>query len=141
MDNKDKYSENSGVLELQEKDFNGTKIIHSEILGNFGLLKVYAPWCGYCNRIVDDLIFLAEGLSEENFKIAAVNIENRAANNDKLRETLGVKTYPTLFFINSDGTLEKYESDDRSIETLLRKICTFTKKCCTRKDGKINCQK
>lgn len=141
MDTKDKYSKDSGVMELTKKDFNGNKIINRNIRGNFGLLKVYAPWCGYCTRIVDDLSFLAKGLSKHDFKIAAVNIENSEAGNRNLQEILGVASFPTLFFINTDGTLEKYESDDRSIEALLQKTCAFTKKCCSRENGKITCKK
>tara|TARA_B100000795_G_C22695510_1_gene397402 strand:- start:319 stop:759 length:441 start_codon:yes stop_codon:yes gene_type:complete len=130
MDTANKYEDASGVFELTQKDFKGDRINNEELRGKFGLLKVYAPWCRYCNDIVPPLTFLAKGLAKENFFIAAVNITNEKDNNHILKDTLNVPSFPTLFFVRTDGSLEKYESDDRSIETLLQKICSFTKKCC-----------
>ena len=134
------YYDDSPVLELTDEDFDGEKIISKKIVGSYGLLKCYAPWCGHCKSLKDDLIFLANGLKSENFKIASINSDNVATS--KVCESLKIQGFPTLFMINTDGTLKNYNGVDRSIEALLAEICKHTnsKTCCRRERDELICE-
>jgi len=130
------YYNDTLVVELVDKDFSGNKIINKNILGNYGLLKCYAPWCPHCKNLINILMFLANGLKKNNFKITSVNSENST-----ICDKLGIKGFPTLFLINLDGTLKKFNGD-RSIENILAEICKHTnsKTCCRKEKDELICE-
>lgn len=140
-----KYSDTPYVTELTGKDFqvNGSmdvKVTNNLFANKFGLIKFYAPWCGYCKNMVEDLKFLGKGLESHNFMIGAVNLDN-PTNND-VANAMGVSGIPVIFNMNSKGKLEKMEEETREISGLLSNICNFTNNstCCVRDaDGNIKC--
>ena len=144
MENKSYYLGNDNkVMELSNKDFRDGKVIHKNFKNKFGLLKAYAPWCGFCKRLKEDLIFLGNGLHKNGFQVAALNCDIEK----ELSRSLGVQGYPSLYMINPDGSLTEATPNSRSIEDILKFICEYTNnysnntsgKCCRRVNDKIIC--
>lgn len=127
---------NSDVIELTEKDFNNKSLIHKNLKNKNGIIKFYAPWCGYCKNMVEDLKFLATGLKNNDFFIAAVNTED----NNELSSRFNITGIPTLYMYNQNGTLTLYNGN-KDIESLLESICEFTSKklCCKKDSNNISC--
>lgn len=143
MDNKDYYKENSDVIELCGDDFQDAKIENKKFKGKFGLLKAYAPWCGFCKRFIDDMNFLATNLKNEDFAVGAINCDSYK----ELGKKIGVTHYPYLFQVFPDGSLKKMDLEGgRNVESVLKNICQFTNevpnkkgKCCKRIGNKLEC--
>ena len=144
MENKSYYLGNDNkVIELSDRDFNDGKVTHRSFKNKFGLLKAYAPWCGFCKRLKDDLIFLGNGLHKNGFQVAALNCDIYK----ELSRTIGVRGYPSLYMINPDGSLTEATPSSRSIEDILKYICEYTNnysenssgKCCRRDGNNIIC--
>lgn len=84
---------NSDVIELTEKDFDNKTLIKNDLKNKNGIIKFYAPWCGYCKNMVEDLKFLAKGLKNKDFFIAAVNTED----SNELSSRFNIIGIPTLY--------------------------------------------
>lgn len=143
MENQDYYRENSDVIELCQTDFKDGKLVNEQFKNKFGMLKAYAPWCGFCKRFKDDMNFLASNLKDQDFAVGALNCDSYK----EIGRNIGVEYYPFLFQVYPDGTLKKMELEGgRNVESVLKNICQFTNgvpnhngKCCTRVGDKINC--
>ena len=113
----------------------------------YGIVKFYAPWCGHCSNMVDTLEFLAKELPKigKPFFVAAVNCTNKSVGNDLLASKMGIRGFPTLFFVNLDGKLEDFNPKSRNIDDLLSEICECTKiynsnnTCCSYSNNKLEC--
>jgi thiol-disulfide isomerase/thioredoxin len=108
---KDIYGIDKGILELNLADFIYVKkklyINNSYFSKKKGLIIFYAPWCKHCKQISDTLINLA--MSNINlFYFGSVNAENIEMGNDKLCIQANIKKFPTIKYINDDGSLEDY---------------------------------
>jgi len=58
------------------------------------LTLYYAPWCGFCKRLMPEWEKVKEALkADPSVKINTINSEE----NPKLAEQAGVKSYPTIF--------------------------------------------
>lgn len=134
----------SNVIQLENKNFKNKKITHKAFKNKYGLLKVYAPWCGYCTLMVDDINFIADELKSVDFMIGALNYEK----SKNICQELEVKSFPYIFMVGHDGTLEDVsdKAGDRSVESLLNLICNKTNeysnnngKCCKKVGNKIVC--
>ena len=106
------YSEEHGIIELTLSDFkyeNDKLIINNEYFNNKpGFIIFYAPWCTHCKKISEMLIELA--LSNINiFNFGSVNSENINKGNDYLCLYANIKKFPTIKYINKDGTLSDYK--------------------------------
>jgi len=98
---------NTPVNELSAKDFSGTKIISPKFKNKYGLLKVYAPWCGYCQQMEELLIEIAGKLKPHGFVVGALNADNQV--NKPVAQALGVRGFPTLFLVNKNGEVFNYD--------------------------------
>ena len=68
----------------------------------------YAPWCKHCKKLIHLYIDLA--LANINlFYFGSINIEDIENGNDYLTNYAHVSKYPTLKYINQDGTLSDYK--------------------------------
>lgn len=128
------YYENCDVLEVDgQKD-----LMRPDILGNLGLLKVYAPWCGHCKNMKDTMKQIAHNLNDVNYNVMAINSEND--NNKELIEKLSVRGFPSLFTIDRNGSPTEY-TGNRDKLSLLNKICEQTEQgvCCEMEGNDIKC--
>ena len=119
------YYNDTNVTELTSKDFNGDTLVGGNMNNSYGLIKFYAPWCGYCKQLREPFEFLSRGLKNEGFKFGAVNMEN-PENKGQFGGKLEIKGFPTLFWLN-DGNLTSYEGE-RNVKDLLKNIVDFTNK-------------
>ena len=97
------------VIELSANDFNGKTIINSKFKNKYGLLKVYAPWCGYCKQMEDLLIEIASKLKQHGFVVGALNADNQA--NNQVGQALNIQGFPTLFLVNKNGDVFDYNGE------------------------------
>ena len=108
---KDIYGMDKGILELNLSDFIYEKkklyINNSYFSKKKGFIIFYAPWCKHCKKLADTLINLA--MSNINlFYFGSVNAENIEMGNDKLCIQANIKSFPSIKYINNDGSLEDY---------------------------------
>jgi thiol-disulfide isomerase/thioredoxin len=143
MGKDDYYKDNSEVVELCAADFTNNKVTHPSFENKFGLVKAYAPWCGFCKRFKDDMNFLAENLNNQGFTVGALN----CIDNKELGKSLKVPHYPYLYQVSPNGELKPMELEGgRTVESVLKSICKFTNennsgngKCCKKDGNKIVC--
>ena len=78
--------------------------------GEEAMLVVYAPWCKFCMAMESEYSKLSAASGIPTYKFRGD--EQRAY----VEENLNTKSFPTVNFISSDGTVTKYESEKRSVE-------------------------
>merc|ERR1719454_1554448 len=81
--------------------------------GKEAVVVVYAPWCQFCQAMEDEYSKLAEASGLPTYKFRG----------DEQREfveaTMNTKSFPTINKLTADGTLTKYESEDRSVDAMV----------------------
>ena len=133
MENKNLYDNQPGIKELDTKDLirqsDGSVIpVGEEFKDKVYMLIFYAPWCGHCVRMVDDVKLLAKALKNEGFLVGAVNCEANKQELDKRQ--INITSFPTLFFVK-DNVPVKYEGA-RDLKSLLDHLCSSLGKCVRR---------
>lgn len=143
MTTKDYYRNDSSVIELDKSDFTAeNKLINSQFHNKFGLLKVYADWCGHCKNMKQMLNFLATELKEEDFMIGALNYGSYEKDNkpESLKPT--INSFPTLLMINYDGSIEKLPNNNSNdMNNILDNICYYTENISKTSSKKKICKK
>lgn len=131
------YDNTPGVVELKANDLQKLdnaagelKVIATrpEFNNKVYFLAFYAPWCGHCVRMVDDVKLLAKALKNEGFLVGAVNCEANKQELDKRQ--INITSFPTLFFVK-DNVPVKYEGA-RDLKSLLDHLCSSLGKCVRR---------
>lgn len=80
--------------------------------GKASVIAVYAPWCQFCQKMEDDFGKFADGSDLDVYKFRG----------DEEREfvsaNLNTESFPTVNVVKPDGTVVKYESEDRTPEAI-----------------------
>ncbi len=76
--------------------------------GNEAVVVVYAPWCQFCQAMEEEYAKFAESATVPVYKFRGD--EER----EFVQEKLNTKSFPTVNFIKSDGSVVKYESEART---------------------------
>lgn len=126
------YNNTPGVVELKAEELsklngNELKVIvdRPDFHNKVYFLAFYAPWCGHCVRMVDDVKALAKALKNEGFLVGTVNCD---ANQEKLdKKGINISSFPTLYFVK-DNVPIRYEGA-RDLDSLLSHLCSNLGKC------------
>jgi len=94
------------------KDLSPDEALEVVKSGKPAVITVYAPWCQFC-----------QGMEEEYSKFAAdADIDVYKFRGDEMREfvseNLNTESFPTVNVIKPDGSVVKYESEERSAEAI-----------------------
>ena len=114
---------NSSVVELSENDFDSVKLIHPNFRNKYSLLKIYAPWCGYCVRMTNEMNHLGKELPKRNIGVATINYEQ----NKELVKRIGSQGFPSMFIVDKSGNLHETLMGGRSLKEMLVAIKFKTK--------------
>jgi phosphoadenosine phosphosulfate reductase len=81
-------------------------------LGTPSVIAVYAPWCQFCQGMEEEFAKFAEGSDIDVYKFRG----------DEEREFVSAKlnteSFPTVNVVKADGSVVKYESEDRSVDAI-----------------------
>ena len=86
------------------------------------LIIAYAPWCGHCQKMVEEISDLAIQF-RYIFPFGTVNCENTT--NLSLCQNFQIKSFPTIFYQTPKNTLKKY-TGNRDKDSLLTFIYANT---------------
>ena len=101
------------VLALDAASFDAT------LNGKAAFIKFYAPWCGFCKRIAPTWDELSIKLDESKSDTKVVKVDCTVESNKQLCSSFRVGGYPTLVFLQADGTARLFEGGERTIDKLL----------------------
>lgn len=101
----------SNVIELTDKNFDSV-VLDSKIPT---IVDIYASWCGHCKRLNPVYEELADTFSHAKDKVQIVKIDGDV--NRKVAKKYKVDGFPTIKFINSDGSVEDVKVG-RDLESL-----------------------
>lgn len=76
--------------------------------GKEAIVAVYAPWCQFCQGMEEEFAKYAESAGVPVYKFRGD--EER----EFVQASLNTKSFPTVNFIKSDGSVVKYDSEARS---------------------------
>jgi phosphoadenosine phosphosulfate reductase len=80
--------------------------------GKPAVIAVYAPWCQFCQKMEEEFGAFAEQSDIDVYKFRG----------DEEREfveaNLNTKSFPTINVVKADGTVVKYESEDRTVDAI-----------------------
>jgi len=98
--------EDGAVVEIKSKE-EALEIIKS---GKEAVIAVYAPWCQFCQAMEDEYAKFAESAGVPVYKFRGD--EERVF----VQENLNTESFPTVNFVKADGSVEKYDSEERTVE-------------------------
>ena len=122
------YDGHKGIVELDTSDLkkndDGTAIPNLPIFQNkVHMLIFYAPWCGYCHKMSEDVKLLAKYLADVNFLVGAVNCERNSDIEDKIK----IGGYPTIYFVKENKPV--LYKGERDFESMVNHLCETLQKC------------
>lgn len=100
-------SESKIVAKLTDENFN------SIIPNRYGVVMVYANWCGHCHNFERDFVMVAshiKAINEKqgtNYFVAAMDSDCK--NCAMTKRLIRVDAFPTIIFIDKTTTLYEYE--------------------------------
>jgi thiol-disulfide isomerase/thioredoxin len=114
------------VIMLTPANFNSKLIISSPKLdgSTLGLIVSYCEWCGYCKKLSPDYSKTADALGNA-FPLFALDCEKYP----EFATKLGITSYPTIKYINKNGSLGADYTADRSVNGFLADICKKSMVC------------
>lgn len=132
MNNNNLYDNKKGIFELNSTHLSFNKnneivSLHDNFLNKAYMLLFYAPWCGHCKHMVNEITELGEQLHNENFVIGAVNCEKQSDVPNKYN----IHGFPTIY-LSVGGKTEQYNGE-RTVDSFLEYLCTNLQKCIEKK--------
>lgn len=78
------------------------------------VVAVYAPWCQFCQAMEDDFANFAKEMDGtfDVYKLRGDEIR------DYVTKEYNTNSFPTINVVKEDGTVVKYDSEDRSVDAL-----------------------
>lgn len=96
----DTVDTDEGVLVLTKNNFE------QAILANaFLLVKFYAPWCGYCQKMAPEYANAAQYISQSGIQYIKLGKVDATIESD-LAKKFGIHEYPTLKFFKSGQPID-----------------------------------
>jgi len=82
--------------------------------GKPAIVAVYAPWCQFCQAMEDDFAAFAKEMDGtlDVYKLRGDEIR------DYVTKEYNTNSFPTINIVKEDGSVVKYESEDRSVDAL-----------------------
>lgn len=116
----------SSVIQLKPSDFNKNLFIKTKELdgSTLGLVIFFVPWCSYCQKVAPIYSKIADILPN-TFPIYGFDCEKY----QEFCTRLPVQSYPTIMYINKDGSLGQLYKGERTIDGFLSSICKVSSKC------------
>jgi len=109
----------AGAEQTFDRDlWEGGKVINlaspedaSTVLGSGkpSVITVYAPWCQFCQAMEDEYSEFAAQSKYEVYKFRGDEVR------DFVSKSLNTESFPTVNVVKADGSVVKYESEDRSV--------------------------
>lgn len=126
---------NKPAPDFELKTLEGDRIRLSDLRGKPVLLNFWASWCGPCRRELPGLLNIHRDLTSKGLVILGVNDEGRGAARKyaaeanlmfdtvddfgkKAHKLYRVRSIPTVFLIDKDGTIVRFFSGARDEATL-----------------------
>lgn len=106
----------SGAVKNIESNDEALEIIKS---GKEAIVAVYAPWCQFCQGMEEEFAKYAESAGVPVYKFRGD--EER----EFVGEKLNTKSFPTVNFVKKDGSVVKYESEDRKVDDFKKFEASF----------------
>jgi thioredoxin-like negative regulator of GroEL len=86
------------------------------------LIYVYVDWCPFCQKATP-MINQIERLLGREIPVFRVDAEKQRA----LAKKLGASSYPTILFLDRQGSTHTFE-EDRSVDAIMNWICNHASK-------------
>ena len=80
--------------------------------GKPAVITVYAPWCQFCQAMEEEYSKFADLADVDVFKFRGDEVREFVQSN------LNTSSFPTVNVVKPDGTVVKYESEDRSVDAI-----------------------
>lgn len=116
----------SSVIQLTPKNFDKKLTIkHTKLDGStLGLVAFYVNWCGYCKKLAPEFSKTGDALGS-SFTLYALD----CVKYPELCKEIKIVSYPTIRYINKDGSLGQLYKGERTVNGFLADICKKSSKC------------
>mmetsp|Transcript_40978 Transcript_40978/g.123626 ORF Transcript_40978/g.123626 Transcript_40978/m.123626 type:complete len:441 (-) Transcript_40978:493-1815(-) len=78
--------------------------------GKPSVVTVYAPWCQFCQGMEDEYAAFAEQADVDVYKFRGDEVR------DFVQSELNTESFPTVNVVKADGTVVKYDSEERTVD-------------------------
>lgn len=118
------------MLQLYEKDFEfsvnrGPRVSHRSTQKKAGLIMFKTDWCHFCKESLPEFKASAEMLEGKGVFFAVVDCDK----SKRLAEKIGIKGFPTIFFVNKNGKLDGIYDGERSKYAFNQYMCVRARSC------------
>lgn len=116
------------IVSLKSNNFNtkGNDLyINGKKDNKYGMMLIWADWCGHCIRFKPEYIKLSEMLNSERatfpmYSIESTDIDN---GNEQFKKNLNFRGFPTIKFVDPSGKILGDYTGSRETGSILKAIC------------------